>query len=143
MTLLWLVLAGVLAAAEILSLTYVLGLLSVAAVAAGITAQLSGPVWLQLVVAALSSVLLLVGVLPVARRHAHTPATVSGTAALVGRQARVTAAVDGRSGQIKLAGEIWSARSLMTGLDIPVDAPVSVVRIDGATAVVVPLELEA
>lgn len=139
----WFVLAGVLVGAELLTLTYVLGLIAVAAAITGIIAVVGGPVWLQLVVAALSSVVLMAGVLPVARRHARTPSSASGTAALVGRQAEVTAVVDTRSGQVKLAGEIWSARALLSGYPIPAGTAVSVVRIDGATAVVVPLELEA
>ena len=39
-------------------------------------------------------------------------------------------------GRVKLAGEEWSARSLEPGAVFAVGAPVSVVSIDGATAVV-------
>jgi membrane protein implicated in regulation of membrane protease activity len=44
--------------------------------------------------------------------------------------------VDGSGGRIKLAGEVWSARSLDTDQVFEPGRQVDVVEIDGATAVV-------
>jgi membrane protein implicated in regulation of membrane protease activity len=44
--------------------------------------------------------------------------------------------VDGQGGRIKLAGEVWSARSLDSDAAYEPGAQVDVVEIDGATAVV-------
>jgi 3-oxoacyl-[acyl-carrier-protein] synthase III len=45
--------------------------------------------------------------------------------------------VDGSGGRIKLAGEIWSARSLDAGSAYEVGQEVDVVEIEGATAIVI------
>ncbi len=61
------------------------------------------------------------------------------TAALVGREAEVLAEVSATGGQVKLGGEVWSARSDQRGVTLEVGSHVHVLRIDGATAVVSPL----
>jgi membrane protein implicated in regulation of membrane protease activity len=64
------------------------------------------------------------------------PQIRSGTAALIGTQAVVLETVDGSTGRIKLAGEIWSARSLDEDARFEPGEKVAVFEIDGATAVV-------
>ena len=140
-TVLWFIAAGLLAAAELATFTYVLGLLAVAALVAGVASLVIGSVTAQLLVASGASAGLLVGVLPVARRHRQVPPTASGTAALVGAEAVALTAVDARSGQVRLAGEVWSARSAVPHVSIQPGQSVSVLSIEGATAVVHPLEL--
>src|SRR5919106_63844 len=64
--------------------------------------------WMLAAVAAAS----LLALRPIARRHLRTPVQLrSGTAALIGAPAIVLERVDGRGGQVKIGGEIWSARS--------------------------------
>jgi membrane protein implicated in regulation of membrane protease activity len=60
----------------------------------------------------------------------------TGTDALVGRAAEVLQPVDRRSGLVKLTGESWSARSADPARTFSAGEVVTVVRIDGATAVV-------
>jgi membrane protein implicated in regulation of membrane protease activity len=64
----------------------------------------------------------------------------TGTAALVGRRATTVTTVDGTSGQVRIGGEVWSARAYDESHVIPAGATVDVAQIDGATAVVLPLE---
>jgi membrane protein implicated in regulation of membrane protease activity len=86
---------------------------------------------------ALVSVALIAFVRPIAKRHMYQPPQQrSGTAALIGTQAVVVEAVDGSDGRIKLAGEIWSARSFDEDARFEPGQKVSVFEIDGATAVV-------
>jgi membrane protein implicated in regulation of membrane protease activity len=74
---------------------------------------------------------------PIANRNAkQKPELRSGIDALKGRQAVVLERVDGRGGRIKLAGEIWSARTLDDDLAFEPGQRVDVVEIEGATAVV-------
>ena len=74
---------------------------------------------------------------PVARRHLRTPAQLrTGTAALVGARAVVLERVDADGGQVKIGGEVWSARSYFENQVIEAGARVEVARIDGATALV-------
>lgn len=83
------------------------------------------------------SVALIAVVRPIANRHRfQRPELATGIDALKGRQAVVLERVDGSGGRIKLAGEIWSARSLDTDTSYEPGQQVDVVEIDGATAVV-------
>ncbi|MFE7037607.1 NfeD family protein [Streptomyces sp. NPDC057621] len=114
------------------------GMLAVGAVAGAVTAGLGGGVVLQVVVFAAVSVALIAVVRPVAARHrAQRPQLATGIDALKGKQAVVLERVDGSGGRIKLAGEIWSARSLDASLTYEVGREVDVVDIEGATAIVV------
>ena len=134
---LWVIGAGVLAVGEMASVTFFMGPIALAALAGAATALLGGGAVLQIVVfivAAIASV----GVLrPVARRHVRLPAPLrTGSAALVGRHAEVLERVDRRGGQVKLAGEVWTARAWDEDEVLEPGARVHVMEIDGATAVV-------
>ncbi len=140
--LVWLIVAGVLGVAEVLTLTLVLGMLSVAALAAALAAALTAPAAVDVAVFAVVAVLLLGVVRPVARRHRGMPPSIrTGTDALVGRRALVLEQVNARGGRVKINGEVWTARSYDETQVIPVGATVDVLDIDGATAVVHLLEL--
>jgi membrane protein implicated in regulation of membrane protease activity len=133
----WVILAAVLAVGEVLTLSFLLGLFALAAVLAGVVAALGGGVVIQLVVFIVASLASIAFIRPVARRHLRTPARIrTGTAALVGSKAVVTERVDDLGGQVKIGGEVWSARSFMEGQVIEPGARVEVARIEGATALV-------
>src|SRR5215208_602552 len=104
--------AGVLAVGEIATLGFFLGPIAVAAALAGIVAVAGAGLaaqWIVFIAASLASVLVL---RPIARRHLRTPASLrTGTAALVGGRATVIQRVNRDGGQVKLGGEVWSARS--------------------------------
>jgi membrane protein implicated in regulation of membrane protease activity len=82
-------------------------------------------------------VLLLAGVRPVLRRRllSGVPGD-SGIAALEGAHALVLGRVSTHDGQVKLAGEVWTARPLNEDDVYEPGEQVTVMRIDGATAVV-------
>jgi membrane protein implicated in regulation of membrane protease activity len=136
----WLAVALVLAAIEVATLDLIFIMLAVGALVAGLAAGVGAPFVVQVVVA-VAVALLLVGLLrPVLLRRLfrHGPDTFTGTAALVGREARVLETVTETGGRIKLRGEVWSAR---TDGRTPPDTilpgqSVRVVSIEGATAVV-------
>ena len=134
---LWVVLAAALAIGEVLTLGFLLGLLALAAVVAGVVAAVGGGVVLQLLVFIVASIASLLLIRPVAKRHLQTPARLrTGTAALVGTKALVTQRVDDLGGQVKIGGEIWSARAYLDGQVLEPGARVEVAKIDGATALV-------
>jgi len=137
--LVWVIIAGVLGVAELHSATLVLGMLAIAALPAALVAALGASPAAQVVTFAIFSVLLLGVVRPVARRHRHLPAALrTGTAALVGRQGVVVSPVDDQTGQVRIGGEVWSARLYVPGAPAAAGALVDVLAIDGATALVVP-----
>ncbi|MGP4001901.1 NfeD family protein [Streptomyces sp. 8N706] len=114
------------------------GMFAVGAVAGAVVAALGGGTVVQVLVFALVSVALIAVVRPIAARHRNQrPQLASGVDALRGRQAVVLERVDGTGGRIKLAGEVWSARTLDGDQVYEVGQQVDVVEIDGATAVVI------
>jgi membrane protein implicated in regulation of membrane protease activity len=133
----WVIAAGVMAVGEILTLGFFLGPIAVAAAAAAVVALAGGGVAAQWIVFIAMSLASLVVLRPIARRHLRTPAKLrTGTAALVGGQALVLERVDRDGGQVKLAGEVWSARSYDDDETFEPGARVEVMKIDGATALV-------
>ena len=133
----WMIAAGVLAVGEILSLSFFLGPIAVAAVVASLAALIGAGVALQLVVFIVVSAASLLVLRPIARGHLRTPAQLrTGTAALVGERAVVLERVDGDGGQVKLAGEVWSARAYDEDEVMEPGARVQVMQIRGATALV-------
>ncbi|HEX4655239.1 MAG TPA: NfeD family protein [Mycobacteriales bacterium] len=140
--LVWLIAAGALAAAEVLTLTLVLGMLSVAAVGSALIAALGAPAAVQVAVFAGVAILLLAVVRPVARRHRHMPVAIrTGTDALVGKRGTAVTEITTNGGQVRIGGEVWSARTYDERHVVPAGAPVDIAQIDGATAVVLPRDL--
>jgi membrane protein implicated in regulation of membrane protease activity len=134
---LWMIAAGLLAAGEMFTLGFFLGPVAVAAVLAAIVALAGGGVVLQWIVFIAISAASIAVLRPIARRHLRTPMQLrTGTAALVGAPAVVLERVDGRGGQVKIAGEIWSARSFDEDQAFEPGARVEVLKIEGATALV-------
>ena len=134
---LWVVLAAALAIGEVLTLGFLLGLIALAAVLAGVVAALGGGVVVQLVVFIVASIASIALIRPIAQRHLRTPARLrTGTAALVGAKGVVTERVDDLSGQVKIGGEVWSARAFLDGQVLEPGARVEVAKIEGATALV-------
>ena len=133
----WVLVAVALAVGEMLTLTFFLGAIALAAVLAGILALVGVGIIGQFVVfigGALACVLL---VRPIARRHLRTPTALrTGTAALVGTRAVVLERVDADGGQVKIGGEVWSARAFFDDHVIEAGARVEVAKIEGATALV-------
>jgi membrane protein implicated in regulation of membrane protease activity len=139
--LIWLIVAGVFAVVEVTTLTLVLGMLAVSAAGASVVAALGAPAAAQVAVFAAGSIVLLAVVRPVAKRHRHMPVAIrTGAAALVGRRGTALSEIDQHGGQVRIGGEVWSARSYDETQVIPAGASVDIAQIDGATAVVLPLE---
>lgn len=134
----WFVGAMLLGILEIFTLDLTFAMLAGGALAAGIVALLGAPLWASIATFGIVSALLLFVLRPALMRHFKSSASVTGTAALVGRVAIAIDEVTTRDGRIKLNGEVWSART-REGV-VPEDAYVTVVAIDGARAIVEPKE---
>jgi|SRR5918997_1352004 membrane protein implicated in regulation of membrane protease activity len=135
----WILLAVLLAAGEVMSMGFFLAPFAVGALV-GALAELAGAnAAVSIIVFLVTSGLLFGFVRPIARRHLRTPAQLrTGTAALIGRTATVTERVDNdaQTGSVKLEGELWTARSWDDDEVIEAGRRVHVVEIRGATALV-------
>ncbi|MFI1569034.1 NfeD family protein [Streptomyces sp. NPDC020490] len=133
----WLVGAAALGIPLVVTAMPEFGMFAVGAVAAAAVAGLGFGVVAQVLAFVVVSVALIAVVRPIAYRHrTERPQLATGIDALKGRQAVVLERVDGSGGRIKLAGEVWSARSLDTGRAYEVGEEVDVVDIEGATAII-------
>lgn len=136
--LIWLVAGILLAAAEVATGDFFLLMLSGGALAAaGFAGITGGPVWLDAVVFAVVSIGLVAGVRPaLLRRVRQGEILPMNAAALLGKRATVLQRVDARGGQVKLGGEVWTARSHVSSDVFEPGRTVIVLEIDGATAVI-------
>jgi membrane protein implicated in regulation of membrane protease activity len=135
----WILLAVILAAGEMMSVSFFLAPFAVGALL-GAIADIAGANAVGAFAVFLVSSALLFGIVrPIARRHLRTPAQLrTGTAALIGRTAIVTQLIDNdaESGAVKLDGELWTARAYDGDEVIEAGRRVHVVEIKGATALV-------
>ena len=136
-SLIWLVCGLGLIGAEALTGDMSLLMLGGGALATAGFSLLGFPVWADGAVFLLVSVLLLVLVRPVMRRRLSAGVGIPEPAkALEGKHAQVVDRITRDQGQVKLDGEVWTARPLNEDDSYEPGDQVTVMRIDGATAVV-------
>jgi membrane protein implicated in regulation of membrane protease activity len=141
--LVWLLVGIGLLALEAFTLAFVAVYFGIAALVAALVAALGAPVWLQIT---LFWVVSLVGVAltrRIATRVFRGHAVKTNVHALVGRRGIVTVpiSVDKGRGQIRVEGAFWTAKPYFDdGPVIPKGARVEVMKVEGVTAVVMPLD---
>ncbi|MER6668041.1 NfeD family protein [Amycolatopsis japonica] len=135
--LIWLIAGILLIIAELLSGDLFLLMVGVGALFGAGSAALTGNPFIDVAVFAVASVGMLALVRPtLKRRFLSGPDIKTNTDALIGARAVVVSTVDVEAGQVKLAGDVWSARCMTEGEPIAPGTSVTVVEISGATAVV-------
>lgn len=142
--LLWMIAAIVAVGVEIFTVDLTFGLIAVGAGSAALAAAVGAPLWLQAVIGVGVSLAGIAFVRPVALRHLRksTGVTRTGVDALPGTRGRALSEITRDDGRITLKGEVWSARldPDVTSEPVPDGADVLVTRIDGATALVYPID---
>jgi len=135
--LLWLIVALGLAGAEVLTGDMFLLTLSVGALTtAGLSWAVGWPIWADGACFLVVSVLLLVLVRPALRKRFAAAGLPEPAKGLEGMSALVLDRVARYEGQVKLGGEVWTARPLRDDDVFEPGDHVTVMQIDGATAVV-------
>lgn len=129
--------ASALVLLEMLTLDFTLLMLALGTYAAAASLALGTSPAVAAVIGVAVAVVSLGFLRPLALRMFRRGTGVStGTDALLGASGVVVSAVDATGGQVKLRGEVWSARS-HDGTPIAQGVTVHVIAIEGATAVVV------
>lgn len=133
----WAVVIVILIVVELLTVDLLFASLAIAATAALVANALGYEMPVQGIAFALFAILSLLFLRPVALKHLkkEVPGFATNMDALIGAPAIALTEVGLNGGQIKLNGEVWSARSASG--TFPTNAQLSVVSIEGATALVV------
>jgi membrane protein implicated in regulation of membrane protease activity len=136
----WIIAAVVLAVGEMLTLSFFLAPFAAGALLAALVSAVGGGLIASWAVFAMTSLLLLLVVRPIARAHRRQPTHLrTGTAALVGGKGTVVERVANLEavGAIRLDnGEVWTARAYDEERSYDIGERVEVIEIRGATAMV-------
>ena len=134
----WLIAAGVFFIIEMATIGFLVFWLGIGALLAMITSFITDNILIQVIVFVITSTLLLVFTRPLVNKFIKVPKEVKTNAySIIGKKAIVVKAIHNieGDGQVKIDGEVWSAKSLDEE-EIPKDAEVEIVEIDGVKAVV-------
>lgn len=140
----WLVLLVLFILAEAATVTVVSLWFAAGSLVALIVSMLNGPVWLQIVLFAVVSGVLLWILRPVIKKHFTPKLTRTNIDAVIGSTGVVTVAIDNAmaQGTMLINGMEWSARSA-SGKSISVNTLVRVERVEGVRVFVSPVEVTA
>ena len=140
----WFALTVILLIAEAATVTVISLWFAAGALAAMVTALLGGAVWIQAVVFVLVSAAALTALRPLVRKHLTPKLTATNIDSVIGSVGIVTGTIDNltATGQVKLNGMEWSARST-SGNTLEVGTKVRVDKIEGVKVFVSPAEIPA
>lgn len=134
----WLIAAGIFFIIEMATIGFLIFWLGIGALLAMLTSFITDSILIQSVVFVVSSTLLLIFTRPLVDKFIKTPKEIKTNAySIIGKKGIVITQINNieGNGQIKIDGDIWSAKSY-TDEDIPVNTEVEIVEIDGVKAVV-------
>lgn len=142
----WLALILIFLVIEIFTLDFTFLMLAVASIAGVLSALFGVPWFFQLLIVGALAIVLLFAVRPPLFRALGRGAdlTPSNVEALIGLRGKVSTSFESGAGHVKLTnGDTWTARLAGSTDDLTLGDAVVVVAIEGATAVVAPLERNA
>jgi membrane protein implicated in regulation of membrane protease activity len=133
----WILVALAFGAVELATVSFFSSLFGLGALVAAASTLLIASWPLQAVVFIVVSVVLVLLLRPALLKSYGKERPLTNVDRLIGLAGSVIVAIDNTQGmgQVKVEGEIWTARSL-TGEPIPMDTRVEIVRIEGVRAVV-------
>ena len=138
----WLIAVAVLLVLEILTLGLTIIWFAGGAFVAFIAGQCQAPLWLQIVLFLVVSIILLICTRPVVEKHLNANRTKTNVDSLAGRHGKVIEEIDNfnQTGKVMLDGMEWMARSEDASIKIMPEAKVEVKEVKGAHIVVVPCD---
>lgn len=138
MMIFWLVLLILCIGIEVLTLGLTTIWFAGGALVAAFATLLQAPIFVQIILFFLVSLLMLFFTRPIAVKYFNRDRVKTNVESMVGRQAIVTSEIDNlqAAGQVTVNGQEWSARSSDDRIRIPVGAVVIVVAINGVKLIV-------
>ncbi|MGC3993787.1 MAG: NfeD family protein [Propionicimonas sp.] len=137
----WMGLAAVLGVTELLTLDFTLLMLASGALAGGLVAlALPGVLWVQIAAAVVVAVAMLALARPTLLRKVRAlPGYRSSVDKMIGSSGVALTEITSGAGEVKVAGEVWTARSVEG--TIAAGTEIEVYKIDGAIVIVYPRNL--
>ena len=134
----WLVLLIIFIIVEAVTVSLVSIWFAGGAIIALIAAALHAPIWLQIMLFLIVTLILLFFTRPIAVKYFNKDRIKTNVESLIGKQAIVISEIDNLQGigQATVGGQQWSARSVVDGVTIPVGAVVVVEAISGVKLMV-------
>lgn len=138
MMIFWLILLIVMIVIEVLTLGLTTIWFAGGSLVAVLASLVGAPIWLQIILFFIVSLVLLFFTRPVAVKYFNRDRVKTNVESMVGRQAIVVSEIDNIQGigQVTVSGQEWSARSCDDKVRIPAGAVVNVVAINGVKLIV-------
>lgn len=133
----WLILAVILAVAELLSLNLTTIWFALAALISFFVALTGLNIIVQIVVFLLTSILLLIFTKPFVKKYLKVGSEKTNVDSLIGKEAIVKESIDNlkNEGVVYINGLSWSARNIVNQ-PIPVNATVLIIKVEGVKLIV-------
>lgn len=138
LTTVWLIVFVVCIIAEIISMGLTTIWFAGGALVAAVGAAVSAPLWLQIALFAVVSLVLLYFTRPIAVKYFNKDRVKTNAESLVGKQAIVISEIDNLQGigQVTVGGQEWTARTTKEGVTLPVGSVVVIRAISGVKLMV-------
>ena len=138
LTTIWLVVFVACIVAEIISMGLTTIWFAGGALIAAVAAVIGTPLWIQILLFAVVSLVLLYFTRPIAVKYFNEDRVKTNAESLVGKQAIVISEIDNLQGigQVTVGGQEWSARTTGEGITLPVGSVVTVRSISGVKLMV-------
>lgn len=138
MTTIWLIVFVVCIVVEIISMGLTTIWFAGGALAAAVISAIGAPLWLQIAVFAVVSLVLLYFTRPIAVKYFNKDRVKTNAEGLVGKQAIVISEIDNMQGigQVTVGGQEWTARTTEEGITLPVGSVVIIRAISGVKLMV-------
>ena len=143
--LLWLAAVILLTILEVSTMALTCIWFAAGAVAAFLIALLGGGFWPQLIFFTLVSGICLAAVRPMAMRHLNSRKTATNADRVIDKEGLVIETIDNRlpTGQVRVAGQVWTARAADDHTIIPQGSTVIIRQIQGVKLIVEPVSTSA
>ena len=137
----WLIAAAVFVVIEIMTMGLTTIWFAGGALVGAVMAAVSLPLWSQIIAFAVISVVLLILTRPWALKYVNSRTIKTNADSLIGQTGLVTQDIDNLNakGQVKVRGQIWTARSISDDVKLHEGQKVSIESISGVKVIVKPM----
>lgn len=142
MTVIWLVLLVILIIIELATMGLTTIWFACGSLVAAIASGCGAPLYVQLILMVVVSVIMLMFTRPVAMKHFNNDRAKTNVEAMVGRKAVVTGEINNIEGigQVSVSGQLWTARSESDDMVIRKAEVVEILSVSGVKLIVRPVK---